>query len=220
MSEPRISEPSFGLVDGRPVFMDEQTDCYFRLDALAEAELLQQLAEDSPGTQTPRHLAEAVGTSRFADLQPAQCKRPDRSLLDPDCAAKPSLAEIAKIALIVTTTKRALARRPIARILTDLQAGDVSAHLQCPDRQLRRAARFAAARRLIPSATNCLLDSIALLRWLGVDARGACLVFGVTLDPFAAHCWVQTDSILLNDRPDQAGRFEPVRVIRCSVPTH
>jgi hypothetical protein len=72
---------------------------------------------------------------------------------------------------------------------------------------------------MVPAGTNCLLDSLALLRWLGPARDGACLVFGVKLDPFAAHCWLQTDAMLLNDRTEHVRRFEPVRVIRCSAPT-
>jgi hypothetical protein len=35
-------------------------------------------------------------------------------------------------------------------------------------------------------------------------------VFGVRLDPFAAHCWLQTDRLLLTDAADALGVFTPV----------
>jgi hypothetical protein len=79
--------------------------------------------------------------------------------------------------------------------------------------------RFISARRLVPVKPNCLLDSVALLRWLGDAAASASLVFGVKLAPFAAHCWVQSDTALLDDVSDNVARFVPVRVIRCSAPT-
>lgn len=43
------------------------------------------------------------------------------------------------------------------------------------------------------------------------------LVFGVKLDPFSAHCWVQIGDLLLNDRADQVARFRCVRVLTCSA---
>lgn len=69
---------------------------------------------------------------------------------------------------------------------------------------------FQATRALVPIERSCLLDSLALLDWLGDAARHAELVFGVRMDPFGAHCWVQTDRLLLTDANDTIGTFVPV----------
>jgi hypothetical protein len=45
------------------------------------------------------------------------------------------------------------------------------------------------------------------------------LVFGAKLNPFAAHCWVQLEDVVLNDRTDNVAVFTPVGVIRCSADT-
>src|SRR5690606_29402397 len=72
------------------------------------------------------------------------------------------------------------------------------------------ARRFHAARAMVPIERRCLLDSLALLDWLGDAARHAKLVFGVRTDPFGAHCWLQTEHSLLTDAHDTVGSFVPV----------
>lgn len=54
------------------------------------------------------------------------------------------------------------------------------------------------------------------MRWLTAEGDGATLVFGVKLDPFAAHCWVERGDVLLNDRPERVERFAPIRTIECT----
>jgi hypothetical protein len=72
-----------------------------------------------------------------------------------------------------------------------------------------RAQTFLAARRWCPVGRNCLLDSLAIDHWLGSPAAIQ-LVFGVTAQPFEAHCWVQSNCAVLNDSYDRVSRFEPI----------
>jgi hypothetical protein len=58
-----------------------------------------------------------------------------------------------------------------------------------------------------------LRDSIALLEFLDQAGLTAHLVFGVIADPFAAHCWVQTPELILNESVDTAGLFQPILAI-------
>ena len=39
------------------------------------------------------------------------------------------------------------------------------------------------------------------------------LVFGVTGDPFSAHCWVQVDELVLNDTLGNANAYTPIRTV-------
>lgn len=73
-----------------------------------------------------------------------------------------------------------------------------------------RAAVYHAVRHLAPVRRVCLLDSLALVDWLGEDLQAVQLVFGVTAYPFGAHCWVQTRHALLGDPPDTIGRYAPI----------
>lgn len=68
-------------------------------------------------------------------------------------------------------------------------------------------------RRLIPIKKNCLLDSLALDSWLGLRGGPRRIVFGVTSEPFLAHCWVQSDTAILNDSHDHVRRYSPILVV-------
>jgi hypothetical protein len=76
-----------------------------------------------------------------------------------------------------------------------------------------RLAGYHRARRLVPLAKNCLLDSLALDFWLGGANPGRHLVFGVTLEPFLAHCWLQSATAILNDNYDHVRRYTPILVV-------
>ena len=47
----------------------------------------------------------------------------------------------------------------------------------------------------------------AMLRSVGIPAR---LVVGIDLFPFLGHCWCESGSIVMADRPERCGRFTPV----------
>lgn len=72
------------------------------------------------------------------------------------------------------------------------------------------AAGYEAMRSYTPITRNCLLDSLALDSLLARTGLGATLVFGVCPTPFSAHCWLQTDELILNDSFDHVSRFTPI----------
>lgn len=74
------------------------------------------------------------------------------------------------------------------------------------------AHRFRAAAPLVCREGECLVNSLALLLYLGRDARAVSWVFGVKAMPFAAHCWVQAGDRLLNETLDGASGYTPIMV--------
>jgi Transglutaminase-like superfamily len=205
---PSISRISFGLVDGRPVFMDILSDSYFRLDGAAEAKFMASLSGRKRDSGPALEQAEA-----------AACPRAERSALDEPSSA-PRLADLVQVWRLVRAARSAIGRQPIADVLgplTQWDGGPSGPGGGTPILELAR--RFAAARRLIAAGGNCLSNSLALLEWLGRHNEGAALIFGVKLDPFAAHCWVQSGVLLLNDLVERTERFTPVRVVECKPAT-
>ncbi len=73
---------------------------------------------------------------------------------------------------------------------------------------------FRLARPYIPIKPNCLLDSLALAKFLARRNLYADVVFGVTSDPFSAHCWLQTGTVVVNDSVGNVDTYTPIRVIR------
>jgi hypothetical protein len=213
---------SFGLVQGRPLFMDEREDSYFLLDADQEQELLELLAKADGTAELSPGLCRSLGLpDRSPAPGPAACQRALQSLYDRNEARhRARLMDVLKLWRILLRVRRALKARPLQAILADLGTPAASGdEARASEIVVERATRFAAARAAVPITPNCLLDSLALVEWLG-PARGATsLVFAVKLDPFAAHCWVQAGATLLNDRLDDIARFEPVRIVACSHAT-
>ena len=59
----------------------------------------------------------------------------------------------------------------------------------------------------------CLFDALALSEFLagyGVFPRW---FFGVQSRPFAAHCWLQMDGVVLNDTVDHVSRYTPIMIV-------
>jgi transglutaminase superfamily protein len=73
---------------------------------------------------------------------------------------------------------------------------------------------FATLRPFFFAARDaCLFDALSLSEFLagyGVYPRW---VFGVQSRPFAAHCWLQLDGVVLNDTVDHVKRYTPIMVV-------
>jgi hypothetical protein len=213
---------SYGLVAGRPVFMDERHDSYFLLEESTEAEFLDLIESEGTleagGSASLRSaLGAPHGSPRIALARPPHA---GRSLLDEiGAASRARIRDALSVGLLLRRARSAIATKPIRDILFDLAHGMTTARQQVGDGEIvRDAGRFIAARRVVPHASNCLTDSLALVHWLE-RPRGVLLVFGVKLEPFGAHCWVQLGDLLLNDRLDTIAQFRPVRVIECAPAT-
>lgn len=63
------------------------------------------------------------------------------------------------------------------------------------------------------SRSRCLLDSLALMRFLALDGFMPRWVVGVRLAPFAAHSWVQCGPVVLNDQHEFVRQFRPILVV-------
>jgi len=69
---------------------------------------------------------------------------------------------------------------------------------------------FQRGMRYYPAKRRCVQDSLALMTCLWRRHFDAELYFGVRLDPFAAHCWVQSGDLLLTDPAASVAEFSPV----------
>jgi len=59
----------------------------------------------------------------------------------------------------------------------------------------------------------CLYDSLALVEFLAVYRSYPQWAFGVTAEPFGAHCWVQEHDLVLNDTVERVTRYTPIMII-------
>ena len=210
---------SYGMVAGRPIFLDVSRDRYLALDSAAEAAFGRARQPLHPPARehadTTRLLATKLFTlaDEWRPMAPAQVQIPERQL-SPEGPARIRFLDLPEIWLLLWRARRALASGALEPVLAQLRGQRLKITAPAsPADTAALASRFQMARALIPIRPSCLQDSIALGTWLA--RRGACpdIVFGVKLDPFAAHCWVQTDGEILNDAPDTVSPFAPVLVI-------
>jgi hypothetical protein len=79
-----------------------------------------------------------------------------------------------------------------------------------PHRLRHLVAAFNALRLWYPRAYLCLFDSLALLEFLARQDIYPRWTFGVTADPFQAHCWLQDGSTVLNDSLSRVSGYTPI----------
>ncbi|WP_066091541.1 lasso peptide biosynthesis B2 protein [Xanthomonas massiliensis] len=221
------SDLSYCDVDGHLVFLDIAQDRYFRMDDALEMALRRFLAqEDVPPEQLDALVAKGIlvagmdppGHARMPDIP-----RPTRSAIESQTAATgraPGPATLIEVATITWSVRRKLRHRTLKAVIEDAIAYRsirTSAHTAAAallgGEPLDAAMRFARARRYVPIEPRCLLDSLSLLRFLSRRRLPARIVFGVTLAPFAAHCWVQAGDVVLNETLSDANAHTPIRTI-------
>ena len=212
---------------GHLVFLDLRNDRYFRLSKPMECALLSALQEgnhsDTVNDLIQRNILirTPVGTNV---RKPNTIENPERSAIEEE-SETPRIRpiDLAEVFFIVILTYFQLRTMPLKRVL-ELT---VSRRIRHPTRETpppealskengdlaSAACAFLRARLLVPIDTCCLLDSIGLARFLFRRNLTASLVFGVTGDPFAAHCWVQNGDLILNDTVGNATSYTRILVI-------
>lgn len=111
--------------------------------------------------------------------------------------------------------ERRLRRRPLHETVEHVRARRLDAQerssCRCDFSAVRDlSAAFGRLRPLHPSARRCLFDSLALVEFLALYQVHPVWTFGVRLDPWMAHCWVELDGVLLNETLEKAAQFTPI----------
>lgn len=206
---------SYCLVKGSPIFLDAKADRYFMVQP--------GFAQAFPAG--PGHESHFDPDAHHALLTAGIIKANQMGDISP-CAVLPLSGDIeadSRHSTNVALTLELVARQTLAawqvkhlgfncvlqslrRKRSALPPGAASIYPNALAGSLRQAHRWR------DSHDNCLARGIAVFETL-MSRRVACnLVIGVQL-PFAAHCWVQKDSILLTDRLDRVADFTPILMI-------
>jgi hypothetical protein len=212
---------SFCRIDGRSIFLDVQQDRYFRLSDRLERAFTAWLDHADSGG-----IDDLVAHNVLTDVPRTANGRATQAIASPlhsavELQTRPrSFGSVAflDVFALVYSTQHWLKRRGLQAVIDGVLAyrdKQAPAPLSAaPNRDLLEAAfTFRAARLYVPVETNCLLDSLSLTRFLARRHLSAHLVFGVTDNPFAAHCWVQAGTWILNDTLGNATLHTPIRVV-------
>jgi len=81
------------------------------------------------------------------------------------------------------------------------------------DRARELTTVFLRIRAFFPRNYLCLYDSLALIEFLARYQIFPNWVFGITLEPWLAHCWVQGGMFIFNEDVETAAGYTPVMVV-------
>jgi hypothetical protein len=209
------------IASSRAILLDVRRDRYLMVPDVVAGEVWDWLHAAAP-EQAPAaliHLLEASGTLARGEALPPQPVATDIAIPHTLAGRAPSdlagggASVAARSALLVAATRLRLRALPLATTLNAIRGEHDRAATASTCEALRRLATYEQARRYVPFARNCLLDSVAQSRWLSRAGIGCSLVFGVTGQPFSAHCWLQSADTILNDTYEHVSRFTPILVL-------
>ena len=204
---------SFGFVADRAVVLDLEADRYFLLDGAPLRLIRDAMANRLDARrclQFERLGARPLFIAGHAGVAPVVAPAPVGSALEravdgrgdvplrhlfaAQCRANGAL----KFLSLESVIARWRAVRPQLPARLDLAAA------------ISLAQGYAAKRPLLPLRRSCVPDSLAIMRLLWRHRLDADLFFGVRLEPFAAHCWVQSGDLVLSDPLSNVVDFTPV----------
>ncbi|TPG52232.1 lasso peptide biosynthesis B2 protein [Sphingomonas glacialis] len=204
-------------ITGNRVFLlDVRQDRYLLVPPSIEGTVRDWLTFGGPVTApvSLTDLLRSAGSLRARDPEPSnlECQTVmiPQALAPSDVSPSVSIGAIARTWHLTLSTSLALRRYSLMSLLAcdrgipDIEDARV---------QKRIAHIYDAARSSVPVPRRCLLDSLALRRWMREAGQYPSLVFGITEVPFSAHCWLQNGTAVLNDQLDQVSRFTPILVV-------
>ena len=207
---------SWCLCGNRTIFLDLYRDRYFGLKPEEENAFRSWLPEQGACDASALARLEACGllvAGEPAVASPSVAE-PQRDLADAAPAAPLGSVGRAVVAQLYASIQ--LRHRPLRAILESGARSEARCAAPTRNREeiaIRVAAAFVAAGLIVRSADQCLpraLAARAICR--SYDLRTS-LVFGVRLDPFLAHCWLQQDDAVIVGDLEQIRLFTPILVV-------
>lgn len=211
---------SFCRCGGRHLFLDLANDRYFALEQRAEASFCKIVEEGSISEAELAPLSTMIERGYLllapAGSRPTPCpylRRPVRSLVEG--AGRARFGDVVHAVARLAIASSALKRRPLRTVIRHLVERKARTSLPpAPEDELSEIAAALKASRLVATPLDqCLPRSIAAMHMLLDRGWSSELVVGVRLQPFAAHCWLQSNQLLVNESVEQVRNFTPILVI-------
>jgi len=179
----------------------------------------------------PERLTETIDVLKDGDLivptelggktaQPVFVPAPERSLMQPRLLGnrivkKSSFRYMPTATYALLRARLTLKRHQLAGAIQRVERRN-ALHTNVP-LDMQKAARLADSfSRLLPylmtSRRACLFHSLVQSEFLALHGIYAHWVFGVRPNPFAAHCWLQKDSVVFNDTVEHVRTYTPILV--------
>lgn len=196
--------------DGDVVILDVRTDRYAALMDIADA------LDLGPGGSVrvlgPLRAA-LIEAGILVEGQPDPTRRSPASPTR-DLAPAPSglSREAVRAAAVLTSSALRFRRLSLADLIAPLPVSTMPGETIDPTRLSDLIAAARAAWLWSPLEGQCLQRAFQLRALLRRHGLAVDWVFGVRTWPFAAHCWLQWEDWVLNDRLERVGRFTPILV--------
>ena len=202
-------------VGGELVFLDLARDKYFSLkatDRVTFERLRAGLPNDNEAISRLIRTGLLTEGSGAAPLNPASVEIPIHDLAGSEAPFSLRMALASATAL--QWARRSLQPHRLAGTIETLRVSKRRIGVPATEAAAADVASlFAASRWLMPVPPRCLVDALALDRILLSRGLAVSLVFGVLLQPFRAHCWLQTNERVLTGSAAEARNFTPILVV-------
>ncbi len=154
------------------------------------------------------------------DATPVSIEPPTSERVPDDLGSNPSISAGILGHFLSATLLAAIQFRfrPLEHVVQRVRRrNEATRRKQAPVDLSRVESLIAAFARLRPflftSKNACLFESFALLEFLSRYGIYPSWVFGVQTRPFAAHCWLQLDGVVLNDTIEHVSGYTPIMVV-------
>jgi hypothetical protein len=214
------------------VFLDVRRDRYFALESSRTA----GLADVVPGWPVPATVAiersqqtavvallldkgiltPAVENGKVAAPIQAEPPRSDLTADTLDETPRVGAGELLRFVSAAIRAALLLKYRSFESVIhrVGVRAARTGATALDASRTHRLVAVFATLRPFFFTAKDaCLFDALALSEFLASYRIYPRWIFGVQARPFAAHCWLQLGSTVLNDTVEHVRRYTPIMVV-------
>lgn len=207
-------EASFCVAAGHVIFLHSGRDRYLMLPSFLNAAMLGWLS-GPPDEPLPASLADMLLDAELIVTSPPPGHKIAPFVADAGKVSIKSLpasvhiGQVIEVWLTYRRTRHILRRLGFAALIERLPRP--SLHNGTSREASRAAQQFLRCRTLLSIKEDCLIESMSMLAFLRGQGCMAEVVFGVTAVPFQAHCWVQSEGMLLNDHPDHVSTYTPIR---------
>lgn len=215
---------SYCEVDGHLIFLDLTNDLYFELPKSLRPTFTACLKSSGnvidASEMLKRNILVATSSTSFPEPKPS-VNQPRQSVVEQtSCSHRMNIATLGEVFAIVLLAQLRLKTRRLSVIVESIEKhrqnttiSPPSADPSCMQRLLQAVGDFMSFRPYVPIENRCLLDALSLVTFLSRRRLFSHLVFGVTYNPFSAHCWVQVGDIVLNDTVGNATSYTPIRIV-------
>lgn len=201
------------VCDDRAVFLDVERDRYFCLPSRLNQAFVRTVIDGDAMSGADAERLRALGIERPAPGEFAA--RPDRHAM-PIREIGPSdrTSLVLRASAAHWLVRSRLRRWRFARLLAhERHRAPRRTHYASDQAFAELHAAFRRASLWMGESDQCLARSIAFRMLAFRLGLAPTLVLGVKLDPFAAHCWVQSEDCVANDSSERVRCFTPIFVL-------